>query len=185
VPDHYEQLFAAVEACRPRRILEIGTWDGAHGAEMIRVAQRFHKDIEYWGFDLWEPAPDEELSKPAVSMEDARKRLEETGAKITLVKGNTRKTLRSLAEEMDQPGDFDFAFIDGGHSHKTIKSDWIACSWLCLGTIVFDDYYPDRDDVGAKKLVDSLIGSMYEVSLGPVTEYPNMRVRMATVRMVQ
>jgi predicted O-methyltransferase YrrM len=181
--DHYTQLFTAVEACKPRRILEIGTWNGEHGAGMIRIAQRFHSDVEYYGFDLWAPADVSEISKPAMNRDAVAACLNKTGAKIALYQGNTRETLPRHAGSLPP---MDFIFIDGGHSLETIANDWHHCSKLMHRhtVVVLDDYYPDRTDAGAKTLVDALsLDPKYSVSLGLVTEYPGMLVQMATVRL--
>ena len=169
----YDHLFAAVEACRPRRILEIGTWNGEHGAQMIRIAQRFNPAIEYWGFDLFAHCPEYELPKQPPPMSAALATLQATGATVHLVEGNTRET---LAVQWRSLPPMDFIFIDGGHSLETITSDWKYCSKLLHAktVVMFDDYYPDRTDAGAKPLIDRLVpDSRYAVKIiQPPIKYP-------------
>lgn len=179
---HYRQLLRAVEACRPSYILEVGVWDGAHGAEMIRTALRYRSHVEYWGFDLFGPCPDYELPKAPVPIDIARKTLEATGAPVHLYPGNTRETLPAAMSSLPL---MDFIFLDGGHSLETIESDWHCCAALLhnQSVAILDDYYPDRDDAGAKRLVDGLKRApRYRVEvLEPPTVYPQLRVHMVKV----
>ena len=56
-------------------------------------------------------------------------------AAITLVRGNTRETLKPISA--------DFVYIDGGHSIETIQGDYDALK--SSPVIVFDDFYiPDN-----------------------------------------
>ena len=83
-------------------------------------------------------------------------RILEAGINAELIQGNTRETLPDYNGE-----EFDFAFIDGGHSIETIQSDWENVKRLMRpgGLVVFDDYYEgpiDTDQFGANKVVECL-----------------------------
>ena len=148
--------------------------------------------VSYWGFDLFEDMTlelnEKEWGKPrlAPAMKAVEGRLRATGALVKLVRGNTRVTLSKFVPVMEF---MDLIFIDGGHSLETIDNDWRWASKLMeLHTVcLFDDYYPDREDVGAKRLIDSLAadsGSRFRVELLlPVDHYKHtgVTVQMAKV----
>ena len=59
-----------------------------------------------------------------------------------MIKGDTIKSLKTFSKKNKI---IDFIFIDGGHSLKTIKSDWNNVKKLInkKSEVVFDDYYHD------------------------------------------
>lgn len=161
----YSQLLQIVEQTKPRTIIEIGTWNGQRAVEMLTEAQR-HGPCHYYGFDLFEGASEEtdsrELNvKAHFGIRDVSKTLE--GFDFDLVKGDTRETLpffmNQLPVSLDRPI---LAFIDGGHSVETIRSDFEALKGCDY--IVLDDYYqpdtegkcPDVDRYGCNRLLESL-----------------------------
>ncbi len=104
--------------------MEIGVFHGVTAEQIIKAAMsNFRADeIEYYGFDLFSMSPDYEghFGVPSTS-EEVVKKLRKTGAKIRLFKGNTREILSRVVGNLPK---MDFIFIDGGHSYKTMKSDW-------------------------------------------------------------
>lgn len=155
----YKLLMEEVRKRRPISILEVGTWSGIHAVQMIREAQKFFPTIRYFGFDLFEDfvAHEKEYCpKKAAKYIDADKRLKESGAVYTLVKGNTHETLKHFI-----PPNYlymDFIFIDGGHSLETIASDWGNLQKL-IGpetVVIFDDYYLNNYKIGCAKLITEL-----------------------------
>ena len=169
----YNQLLDIVAEVQPKTIIEIGTWNGVRACEMAQVALKYRYDVHYFGFDLFEDADDktdaEEFNvKTHNTHESVAARLAQVqrqlpGFKFTLIKGNTRETLKV--------GDFcaDLVFIDGGHSVDTIRSDYEAVK--ASPCIVFDDYYqggPDTSLYGANQIVDALDGAEVLPSADPV-----------------
>lgn len=157
----YEQLATVVDLIKPRSIVEIGTNEGRSACLMIKAAQKYRKNIQYVGYDLFEEANSEtdaaELNikrHPLVSDVQARLERECPGVEANLIKGNTRKTLNPLMA--------DVVFVDGGHSIETIKHDFERVKHSSI--VILDDYYtPDEDgkcpDVsiyGCNSLVESL-----------------------------
>ena len=195
-PRRYVNLFRTIYAERCLRLVEIGTWNGVHAEQMIRVAAA-RADvgrIRYTGFDLFEQLTDEqfrsEFSKRPPSESEVLQRLQATGAIIRLVPGNTRVT---LPESRELLGDADFVFIDGGHSIETIRSDLAAVlNAVRPGTpVILDDYYvdpgPELEGLGCQSVLAGLSPSRYEVTLldpVDVIERPAgpLRIRMALVR---
>lgn len=194
-PRRYVNLFRTIYERRCRRLVEIGTWNGVHAAQMIGVAaaRAGLEGIRYTGFDLFEALTEaqfqQEFSKRPPAYDEVLRRLQETGADIRLVRGNTRATLPVATDVLDEA---DFVFIDGGHSIETITSDLNAV----LGTVrpgvpvILDDYYVDPGvelkGLGCQSVIDALDRGRYAVSLlGPTDlierEAGPLRIRMALV----
>ena len=149
--NRYFKLLELVREARPKHIVEIGTWNGKRATEMLAVS-----DAYYTGFDLFEEATDEtdvaEMNvKEHAEMVEVAERIETAGFnKFKLVRGNTNETLPKWIES-DEFKPFDFAFIDGGHSEETIRSDYehIKNAISPGGLIVLDDYYiPENPGFG-------------------------------------
>jgi SAM-dependent methyltransferase len=119
---------------RSRRVLEIGTLHGLSAALWAQFAEHVTT------IDIHESAV-------------ARRIWDKLGVanKITyrVVKSNDEKRKTIAAE------DFDFAFVDGDHSHTGAKIDF-ACVERC-GAVLFHDYKPDNWRFrGLVKFIDSL-----------------------------
>jgi hypothetical protein len=195
-PRRYINLFRTIYRRQCRRLVEIGTWNGAHAEQMVAVAaaRADVRGVSYVGFDLFEDLTEDqfrqEFSKRPPPFEEVDRRLRATGADIRLVRGNTRVTLPRSAALLH---DADFVFIDGGHSVETIRSDFSAVSDAVRPgvPIILDDYYvdpgPELAGLGCQSLVNGLERSRYQVEvLDPmdVIERPEgpLRIRMARVQ---
>lgn len=138
-----QAIYDWIEKEKPKVILEVGTWNGLNALHMIKAAgQGFHP--KYIGFDIWDEG-DETLDELEYN---AKKRVTEESVatalkdfEFELVKGNTRQTLAEYVKGKDKF--VDMAFIDGGHSKGTIKSDMLNVIKVMKpsGTIFMDDYY--------------------------------------------
>jgi hypothetical protein len=143
----YAYVPALVEAVRPRSIVEIGTWSGHRALQMARVALRHSAEVTYHGYDLFEAASAEDDAremnvKPHYPLEDVRALLEKfalenPGFRFTLTQGDTRTSL--------PPTSADLAFIDGGHSIETIRSDFDRLRGSRV--VLLDDWYDGPIDV--------------------------------------
>ena len=150
--------------------MEIGTYKGVNSYRMIETAKLFFpvNEIEYYGFDLFEEATngklEYEFSKGApLSLSHVKLKLEKTGAKIFLFKGNTRKILPKVVKDLPI---MDFVFIDGGHSIETIENDWKNVQEVMNENtvVIFDDFY-NIDDVGCRKIIEKLDRHNFEVTI--------------------
>jgi len=170
----YRQLLELVRDKKPKHVIEIGTWDGKRAIEMMAVSNCY-----YTGFDLFEEATKEidkkeHNVKSHNSLVDVGKYIENAGfSKFCLIRGNTNEIFPVTAigscissvcvgsepwrteENGFRFQCFDFAFIDGGHSVKTIKNDyeWVSKNIDKDGTIIIDDYYdPELEGFGCNFL---------------------------------
>ena len=169
-PKRYAQLIDIVREKQPKRVLEIGTWNGQRAVEMNEVVQG---GIEYVGFDLFEFANEESDEreknvKPHFAVRDVLQYLTQHGVNVTgLHVGDTRESLPVFIEK--NPPKFDLIFIDGGHSVETIRSDLDHCLKLIApgGTIVLDDWYEggiDTEKFGCNvPLLDDAVAGYFEV----------------------
>ena len=143
----YSIILSTIFYYRPKSIIEIGVYRGVRAKEMIQAAQIFNKNIEYFGFDLFEminkKIQRKELSKIPYSKKDIKNNLSKY-AKVRLFKGYTSKTLDKLKNKK-----VDLIFIDGGHRLDTIKNDWNkSIKFQKKNTIIiFDDYYLDNEKI--------------------------------------
>jgi hypothetical protein len=198
-PRRYINLFRTIYENRCRSIVEIGTWNGVHAEQMIRVAESHApvESIRYAGFDLFEALTDEQLrleySKRPPTRDEVFRRLKDTGAEVVLYPGNTRQTLPKATQELARA---DLVFIDGGHSIETISADWDAVR-RGMGphtTVLFDDYYPDQrkelEGLGCQTIIDALDPSRYAFEVLEPTDafeqpWGMLRVKMARVKLRQ
>jgi predicted O-methyltransferase YrrM len=157
----YDKIMNLIDLFEPRTIAETGTWNGRNAVRMLRSAGKYHNNTQYIGYDLFEGATaetdTEEFNvKPHNNCDDvlAFIKHECEKADVTLIKGNTRDTLKPLI--------VDFAFIDGGHSLETIQHDYEMLKKSSI--VVFDDYYtpdaqgrmPDISKIGCNMIVEKL-----------------------------
>lgn len=174
----YGNLLRIIRFERCKTIMEIGVYDGKHARQMIETAKISYrpKDIEYYGFDLFESQTSEDLKKEfakrPLSSSEVKKTLQKTGANIKLYIGYTTDTLPDFVKHIkDKSKIIDFIFIDGGHSFETIALDWEYAKQI-MGkntTVIFDDYFHNKENavsgVGCQNLIDTLDRSLYDVEM--------------------
>lgn len=185
-----DELFG--RGLRSLRYLEVGTYDGRRAAQLLRHWNRMPggPPAAYYGFDFFEDLTPEmsraELSKsrPPPSLDAVRSMLRDTGAAVSLYKGNTRDTLPRIAPELPL---MDLVFVDGGHSLETIASDWAALQPV-IGektVVLLDDYYVGKDDFGCAALVGGLPIDFRVRLLDPVDTYEHTGLSIRMVRVVK
>jgi hypothetical protein len=170
---------------------------------MIKIAQKIwpKKQIEYYGFDLFEDFTifdkhKEFFKKKQIifTSDFIRHFLKKTGAKISLYKGYSKDTLPKFLKNIkDKNKKFDLIFIDGGHSIKTIENDWnYAKQLMDNNTIVlFDDYFiteekKNIDGVGCNSIIHGLNRDKYDIQfLNPADifkrEWGDLKIYMVKV----
>jgi hypothetical protein len=90
------QLFRLVKVHKISRIVEIGIGSLERTTEMISVAQRYagSEPVSYTGLD-WFDARDAEL--PRLTLKEAHRGLQHTGASVRLVPGDPGRSVASIA----------------------------------------------------------------------------------------
>jgi len=174
MPRRYNYLFSTVRETKAKKIMEIGTWTGIHALGMIEEAKKNYspKEIEYYGFDLFESldhdASVKEISIPPPSLKEVEAKLQKTEVSVHLYKGYTQDTLPVLVGKLPM---MDFIYIDGGHSLDTIRNDWrYAQEFMDKHTVViFDDYW-NRDDAGCKKTIGQIDKNKFNVEILPIQD---------------
>lgn len=135
-----------------RRIMEIGVLNGDNAKTMVEAAL-FNvppEEVEYYGFDFFRGS----------SYHEVRRKLQETGCKFTLFKGDTVDTFPQAVKTLPH---MDVIFIDGGKSYREAKSDWENAKTLMHdGTAVFVHNY---DFPGVGRMVDTISRDKYQVKI--------------------
>ena len=168
----YRQLADIIRHYKPKSITEVGTWNGGRAIEMALAAFEYTDRFTYFGFDLFEEATavtdDIEMnSKQHHTIELIENRLKEFKSRMKqkgkefifkLTKGDSKITLKKnkLACNVD------LAFIDGGHSYETVKTDYLNLKKVPL--LVFDDFFskdefgqqPIEKNMGVNKLIKEI-----------------------------
>jgi len=169
----YAHLLEAVRVLKPTKILEVGTWNGQRAKQMLSLVP----NARYDGFDLFEEASKEtdEIEKnvkPHHTLAEVKELL--LGYNVGLHRGNTRETLAKFKRKVD------FAWIDGGHSVETIRSDWENVR-RCLtrdAAVYFDDYYTGGIDTslyGCNEVVKDLDHELLP-AIDPVTPFGGVQI---------
>jgi len=166
----------------PKHFLEIGVFWGVTSKNICETLNSIHKgNFSYTGIDLFgerlinslnEAEPkyikDQKFSNPLKhvyynillrenlnSLESIEKFLKKFKNNINLIKGDTNKVLKQIDLKK-----IDFAFIDGGHSYKTVYNDLnILFSFMKnrSKTIVCDDYMDVSYITEVKSAVDDFV----------------------------
>lgn len=188
----YEHLLDVFRGHNPGSMVEIGVWRGDRTVRFIEEGRALQR---YVGFDLFEDISEATFQAERMgectphSREGVMQRiaplLRDRSCTGELVAGRTEETLTNFAQA--NTGQFDFVYVDGGHSVETIASDWAATRQLVKpgGLVVFDDYYLNDATRGAKSLIDSLVAQgTDEVRFFPMIEdiIENLQITMVAVR---
>jgi len=174
----YSNLLFYILLHKPKSILEIGVYDGRRALQMIEAAKIFNNRINYYGFDLFEDFSkfsnilEKELSKKPKNQFVIKNNLRRI-ANVILYKGFTKKTLKNFTK--NNSAKIDFVFIDGGHSIKTIKNDWMYVKRIIhkRSVTIFDDYYLKNNQLtklyGCNKTINDL-GNNFKFKKLPFTD---------------
>lgn len=151
-----ELLTASIKATGKANIVEVGTWNGSRAIQMAETAfAAGATQVSYVGFDTFEDGNDrthEGHTKPHANSWLVGNRLNNYSRMMsrkgltfdyTLLKGNTLETLPRAGEVVKEAT---FAYIDGGHSYETTRSDYDALAHVPF--VVFDDVIA-QEEAGA------------------------------------
>lgn len=187
----YRKLADLVRLYAKDSILEVGTWNGGRAIEMALAAFEKSDKVHYAGYDLFEDA-NEELDKIELNskkhnmMQAVFTRLSDFAAKMKsehgktftfeLYKGDSKVMLTDSPMETRNVS---FAYIDGGHSEATVRSDYEALKHVPC--VVFDDYFspdehgkiPQEEYLGTNRLTKELKEEGKRIYIIPSTDRVN------------
>jgi len=161
---------------KPKNFLEIGVFHGVTSRNVCELLYSIHgNNFKFTGVDLfendknklnYEMAPNTKFSNPLkniyykfiiksdpYSYDSVNKLLIKFKNNINIIKGNSNRILKEI--NINQ---FDYVFLDGGHSYDTVKND-LKCLTNVIkqnGTILCDDYNLTYAP-GIKKAIDEYI----------------------------
>ncbi len=172
-----ELLTASIAETGAARIVEVGTWNGSRAIQMAEAAFAAGvKSVSYVGFDTFEGGNDrahEGHTKPHADSWIVTNRLNNYSQLMSrkglnfafsLVKGNTLKTLPNSAAIV---ADATFAYIDGGHSYETTKSDYECLKHVPY--VVFDDVIVNEEEgapEGPRRVMQEIEGQKRIITSG-------------------
>ncbi len=201
-----ELLTASIKETGKADIVEVGTWNGSRAIQMAEAAFAAGvTQVSYVGFDTFEDGNDrthEGHTKPHASSWIVSNRLNNYSRMMsrkgltfsyTLLKGNTLETLPRAGEVVKAAT---FAYIDGGHSYETTKSDYLHLAHVPF--VVFDDVIAQPEEnapegpikvwkeaEGQKRLItsgDGYSGLTQTISFGVIVKegfaVPELRTRI-------
>ena len=169
---------------KPKKFLEIGIFQGVTARNICELLCKIHKNnFNYIGvdkFDLDEKSKNEVIpninfknplkqfyyryvkKENPYSLISVKKLLKKFEKNIEIFKGDSKKILPNI--DLTQ---IDYAFIDGGHSYETVKSDLNNCKVVIEnnGMILCDDYDLSYAP-GVKKAIDEFVAKeQYDIKI--------------------
>lgn len=163
-----EPFFEIFDYYKPTTICEIGTHDGKSAVQFVDHCLQYQKNLKYTGYDIFDAVKSNEKfhakevnGKGAGKFTTAKNNLRHRQKKknkfsFELIVGFTKDTLVEST--------YDFVYIDGGHSYKTVKQDYEKLKTSKV--IVFDDYQIN----GVARFFDELV----ETNNIPKVEWNNV-----------
>jgi predicted O-methyltransferase YrrM len=134
-----------LERLRPRRVLEVGCYEGRATSYLIETCSAFGP-LQIDCVDTWEGSAD----LPAGKMAGVEQRFDDnvrlataramTSASLRKIKQSSRMALASLIASGEEP--FDLIYIDGSHTAPDVLIDAVLGFQLLRvgGVMIFDDY---------------------------------------------
>ena len=158
----------------PKNFLEIGVFHGVTSRNVCDLLYSIHgDDFKFTGIDLFDLnilkddyAPSFKFSNPLknfyynyiirlnpYSLESVQKLLRKYKNNVNIIKGNSHKILKEITLD-----NFDYVFLDGGHSYETVIGD-LKCLTKVIENngVIFCDDYDVTNSQGVKKAIDEYI----------------------------
>jgi predicted O-methyltransferase YrrM len=168
VPDAWQRWVASAH---PRRVLEIGAFDGV-SANVMLEAIFTHPESTVDTVDPYLPDPTTpQVAQSTRALFEENRRRGGHGDRVRLHQGRSLETLaRMITDGLSES--FDVIFIDGSHLAADVMTD-AALAWPLLapgGILIFDDYEWGRDRPPHQRPREAIdaFESAYVESLVPV-----------------
>jgi predicted O-methyltransferase YrrM len=177
--DRKSELLRILNKQSALSVLEIGVDEGENAVRLISELSKkvSISKIRYVGIDLFNlmnpGIAKNEASQIPKSKQDIEFLLNSSFPNLSfeLLEGNSNEILSTINEN------FQFIFIDGGHSYQTVKRD-LELSEAILsegGVIVLDDYTNRRAEAkagyGIARLVDELDVNKWNVKISKLADF--------------
>ena len=134
---------------KPKKILEIGSYEGASTCFLIETLSLYHDSFEIYAIDTWDGGVEHKDMKVNMKLVEERFHkntslaIKNSSKKIEL-KTFKDKSINALSKLItnQKSNYFDFIYIDGSHMASDVLSDAILSFELLKinGIIGFDDY---------------------------------------------
>ena len=158
----------------PKNFLEIGVFHGVTSRNVCDLLYSIHgDDFKFTGIDLFDVnilkedySPSTKFSNPLkifyynyiirlnpYSLESVQKLLRKYKNNVNIIKGNSHKILKEITLD-----NFDYVFLDGGHSYETVIGD-LKCLKKVVenNAVILCDDYDLNYAPGVKKAVDEYV----------------------------
>ena len=142
----WSQIF---DQTKPKKILEIGSYEGASTCFLIETLSLYHDSFEIHAIDTWDGGVEHKEMKINMKLVEERFHkntslaIKNSSKKIELVTFKD-KSINALSKLItnQKSNYFDFIYIDGSHMASDVLSDAILSFELLKinGIIGFDDY---------------------------------------------
>ena len=177
--DRKSELLRILNKQSPQSVLEIGIDEGENAVRLISELSKkvSISKIRYVGIDLFN------LMNPGIAKNEASqipKSKQDIEFLLTscfpnldfeLLEGNSNKILSTINEN------FEFIFIDGGHSYETVKKDLELSESILSegGVIVLDDYTNRKAEAkagyGVARLVNELDENKWYIQISKLPDF--------------
>ena len=166
-------LLEHIKKNKPKNFLEIGVFHGVTSRNVCELLKSLHgENFKFTGIDLFEKdqmildkevAPKTKFSNPfknifynyisrtnPYSFKSVSNLLRKFKYNVNIIKGDSNIILKDMSEKL-----FDYVFLDGGHSYKTVKNDLNNLLPVITnnGIVICDDYNLSYAP-GVKKAID-------------------------------
>ena len=158
----------------PKNFLEIGVFHGVTSRNVCDLLYSIHgDDFKFTGIDLFDvnilkedQSPNAKFSNPLknlyynyiiklnpYSLESVQKLLRKYKNNVNIIQGNSHKILKEITLD-----NFDYVFLDGGHSYETVKGD-LKCLKKVVenNAVILCDDYGLNYAPGVKKAIDEYV----------------------------
>lgn len=146
---------------QPKKILEIGSFEGRSTCYMIENASKYHDGIEIHCVDTWRGSPEHgDMNFDAVearfdaNVKESLDKVADKNVKLVKHKGTSLEILSKLVVE-GHLSTFDWVLVDGSHMAVDVLYDAILAFRLVRvgGVIIFDDWNV-QDVPGSEESLD-------------------------------
>lgn len=131
----YAVMYAVTRAFQVKRILEIGTHQGASAITFCQAILDNGDEPELWTVDSWIGFEGNKASYNLKSKAEEHFKLAGFDKYINMVEGDSKIIVSNLIEKI---GNVDLCFIDGDHSFEAVMNDYNNCKNY-TNLIIFHD----------------------------------------------